>query len=174
MKIQLRPLALLACITAATAFGSQIAAADTTSPADRTELGSGQQHKQKGHHKHRFFRKMARELNLTDQQKTEAKQLLETKQAENKAQLDALRSARRELRALVQSGSADEAAIRAQSAKVAVAEADLSVLRAQGTREFQALLTPAQVTKLKAIQSKRELRHKDHKGFNRCEEGPME
>ena len=174
MKKQLRPLALFACIAALTAFGSQMAAADTTAPADRTELGSGQQHRQKGDHKHRFFRKMAKELNLTEQQKTEAKRLLETRQAENKPLLDTLRNEKHQLRNLVQSGSADEAAIRAQSAKVAAAEADLSVKRAQGAREFLALLTPEQAAKLKAIQSKRELRHKDRRDCNRCDEGPME
>ena len=65
---------------------------------------------------------------------------------------------KREMRALIQSGSADEAAIRAQAAKVAGAEADLAVQRAQMARQFRAILTPAQVEKFKAIQKEKDAR----------------
>jgi periplasmic protein CpxP/Spy len=160
MRKQLRPLALLTFIAAATAFGSQIAVADTSSPTDRPEARCGQQHQQNGHRGHRYFRKMARELGLTDQQKTQAKALFETNRAQNKPLFSALMTEKHQLRALVQSGSADEAAIRAQAGKVAAAEADLAVKRAQSAKQFLALLTPDQVTKLRAIQAKRDLKFK--------------
>lgn len=170
MRKPLRHLALFTCITAA-AFGSQIATADTNSPPDRPEVRSGQRQQHKGHRGHRFFRKMARELDLTDQQKTQAKALMDSHRAQNKPLFDDLRAAKHQLRALVQSGSADEAAVRAQAAMVAAAEADLAVQRAQGAKRFLALLTPDQVTKLKAIQAKREQKRK---GFGAEEWSPTE
>jgi periplasmic protein CpxP/Spy len=168
MRKQLRPLALFTCLTAVTAFGSQIAAADTSSPDDRSEVKCGEQHK--GHRGH--LKKMARELGLSDQQKTQAKALLETNQAQNKPLFSTLMTAKHQLRELVQSGSADEAAIRAQAAKVAAAEADLAVKRAQDAKQFLALLTPDQVTKFKAFQAKRA--QKSKKFMPSMEDAPTE
>jgi protein CpxP len=159
MRKQLRPLALFTCITAAAAFGSQIALADTGAPSDRPEARCGEQHQHKGHNGHRghrFFKKMAKELGLTDQQKTQAKALFEAGRAQNRPLFTALMTEKHQLRNLVHSGSADEAAIRAQSAKVAAAEADLAVKRAQGAKQFLALLTPDQVTKLRVLQAERD------------------
>lgn len=161
MRKQLIRLAVLTCITAAAAFSSQIAAADTGAPSDRAEAGCRHQHQGQARHRgHHFFKKMARELGLTDQQKTQAKALFEADRAQNKQQFSALITNKQQLRGLVHSGTADEAAIRAQSAKVAAVEADLAVKRAQATRQFLALLTPEQVTKLRAIEAKRELKFK--------------
>ena len=63
---------------------------------------------------------------------------------------------KRALRELIQSGSADEAAIRAQAAKVAGVEADLAVQRAQMVKQLRAILTPGQIEKFKAIQKERD------------------
>jgi len=178
MRKQFRPLALLTCITAAAAFGGQIAAADTGAPASQTQVKGGQhQHRgdraerHRGHRGERHFKRMAQELGLTDQQKSQAKTLFEGSRAENKPMFQALMTAKRQLRTLVQSGSADEAAIRAQAAKVAGAEADLAVKRAQGTKQFLALLTPDQVTKYQAMQAKREAKPMR---FGGCDKAPMQ
>ena len=157
MRKQLRPLVLLTCITAATAFGGTLAIADNDSPTDQHGVKS-EQHHYKGQRGHREFRKIARELGLTEQQKTQAKTLFESNQGQNKPLFKALLAAKHDLRTLVQSGNAEEAAIRSQSAKVAAAEAELAVQRAQETKQFLALLTPDQGAKLKAIQAKRELK----------------
>jgi periplasmic protein CpxP/Spy len=159
MRKQLRPLAMFACIAATTAFGSQLAIADTgPAPASGSAQVQCDQHQHKGHRGHRYFKKMARALGLTDQQKAQVKELFKTRRAQNKPLFVALMTEKHQLRTLVQSGSADEAAIRAQAAKVASAEADLAVQRAQGTKQFLALLTPDQVTKLRALQAKRDLK----------------
>ena len=63
---------------------------------------------------------------------------------------------KREMRTLIQSGSADETAIRAQAAKVASVEADLAVQRAQTAKQFRAILTPGQIEKFKAIQKEQD------------------
>jgi len=158
MRKQLRHLALFTCITAAATFGSQIASADSGVPSERPEAGCQQHQGRQGHRGHRFFKKMARALGLSDQQKSQAKALFQASRAQNKPLFVGLMTAKQQLRTLIQSGSADEAAIRAQSAKVAAAQADLAVARAQTAKQFLALLTPDQVTKLRALQAKRELR----------------
>ena len=167
MRQELRRFALFTCITAVTAFGGQTAFADYGSPGERPEAKSGQQQRHKGQRGERFFKKMAKELGLTDQQKTRAKALFETSRAQHKPLLDTMRTEKRQLQALVHSGSADEAAVRAQAAKVAAIESDLAVQKSQQAKEFLALLTPEQAAKLKEIQGK----HRGHsRGFD-CHEG---
>ena len=196
MTTQFRSLALLTCITAATAFGSQIAVADTSSPTKQTEV-KGDHHQHKGHRGHRshkghkghrgnYHEKMAKELGLTDQQKTQAKALFEANREDNKMMFSSLRTEKRQLRTLVQSGNADESAIRAQAAKVADVQEELAVKRAQTTKKFISMLTPDQVSKFKEIQTKREAKRESRrdgkrdgkrdfrsKGFERCNESQM-
>ena len=73
--------------------------------------------------------------------------------AQAKPLFTGLMTERRQLRTLIQSGTADEAAIRAESAKVSSLEADLAVQRAKGAKQFMALLTPDQQAKLKALRA---------------------
>jgi protein CpxP len=189
MTTQFRSLALLTCITAATAFGSQIAVADTSSPTKQTEV-KGDHHKHKGHRGHRghkgdrgnYHEKMAKELGLTDQQKSQAKALFQANREDSKMMFSTLRTEKRQLHSLVQSGSADESAIRAQAAKVADVQEELAVKRAQTTKQFLTMLTPGQVTKFKEIQAKREAKRESRrdgkgdfhsKGFERCDDSQM-
>ena len=65
---------------------------------------------------------------------------------------------KRAMRTLIQSGSADEAAIRAQAAKVAGVEADMAVQRAQLVKQLRAILTPEQIEKFKTIQKEKDSR----------------
>ena len=121
------------------------------------------------------MKKMSKELGLSSQQQTQAKAIFEAGRAENKPLFQAMMTERRQLRSLVMSGSADEAAIRAQSAKVASLQADLAVKRAQEAKRLQAILTPDQLTKLKAFMEKREQRFGKFgkHGEGRHEEGTM-
>lgn len=153
MKRDLTKLALLACITAAATFGGQTAFAGYTG-ADPSP-GAGQHQKHGKGHRGDFFKKMARELKLTDQQQTQAKSLFESSRAEHKPLMENLRAERSRMQDLVRSGSADEAAIREQAAKVAALQADLAVSSARAAKQFLALLTPAQAAELKGLQEKR-------------------
>jgi Spy/CpxP family protein refolding chaperone len=58
-------------------------------------------------------------------------------------------------RALLHSDTVDEAAIRSQTAKIAGIEADLNVNRAKMGLQFRAILTPEQLTTLKAVQKEK-------------------
>ena len=115
-----------------------------------------QQQSNWGHHER--FAEMADKLALSDQQKAQMKEVFKKNQPQVKPIFTKLISEKRELRTLIHSGSADEAAIRAQAAKVAGAEADLAVQRAQMAKQFRAILTPEQVEKFKAIQKEKEAR----------------
>ena len=102
------------------------------------------------------FKKLAKELQLTAQQKQQIKDLF----AKNKPQVEPLIKQlvieRRALRNLIQADTIDEAAIREQSAKVAAIQADLAVHRAHAAKEFRAILTPDQIAKAKELQAQRD------------------
>lgn len=155
MRKELRRLTLLTCITATAALGGQAAFAGYGSPAEGFDAGCREQMKGKRGPERGHFKRMARELALTDQQKSAAKTLWEKGRDANRPLMEALRSERRQLHALIRSGNADEGAIRAQAAKVASVEADLAVRRGEQAKRFIALLTPEQAAKLKEIQGRR-------------------
>ncbi|BCG48281.1 P pilus assembly/Cpx signaling pathway, periplasmic inhibitor/zinc-resistance associated protein [Citrifermentans bremense] len=161
MKRNLRKLGLVACITAAAAFGGQTAFAEYTGQGPTPAAGQHQKHR-KGHRDGHFFKRMASELNLTDQQQAQAQELFKKSRQEHKPLMESLRAERSRLQDLVHSGGADEAAIREQAAKVAAVQADLAVARAQGAKQFLALLTPKQAAQLKEFRAKRGER------FSRC------
>lgn len=175
MKRQFRNLALFACISAVSALGVQVASADTGAQTDRPAKCDKKQHRHDGrggeHRRGHFFEKIAKELGLNDQQKSQAKAILEKSRAENKPYFSALMTERHQMRELMLSGNADEAAIRAQSAKIAAAEADLAVQRSKEAKQLLALLTPEQKTKLKTILDKKEQKFRN---FSHGDEHPME
>lgn len=171
MRREFRTMALVACLGAASALGAQMAAAHPGAAGGKQEVGGGEQ-RHKGPRGGEHFRKMAKELGLTEQQKSQAKALHEGMRAQNRELFATLRAEQRELRAMIHSGSAEEAALRAQAAKVAAAEADLAVRKAQGAKQFLALLNPEQVKKFKELQAKREAKREGRFGrFGACEEG---
>jgi len=105
---------------------------------------------------HERFAELAAKLNLSDQQKAQMKEVFKKNRHQVKPIVTKLISEKREMRTLIQSGSADEAAIRAQAAKVAGVEADLAAQRAQMVKQLRANLSPEQIEKFKAIQKERD------------------
>ena len=160
MRRQIRRLAVLTCITAATAFGGQLAVAGTSAPSQQSEMKKCDQHHKKGQRGRDYALKMAKELGLNEQQQTRAKELWQGSRSENKELFQKLRAEKRQLRTLVHSGNADEGAIRAQAARVAQAEADLAVRKGEMAKKFIALLTPEQATKYREMMAKHEGRMK--------------
>ncbi|QWV92441.1 Spy/CpxP family protein refolding chaperone [Geomonas oryzisoli] len=154
MNRQLRQLVLLTCVTATAVVGSGSAFAGYGPMNGESGKECFEQQKHEG--RRGMFMKMAKELELSDQQKSEARAIFEAGRAKNAPLFASLRQERHELQTMVRSGSADESAIRAQAAKVAALQADVAVQRGAQTRQFLALLTPEQATKFKAL---REARH---------------
>ncbi len=156
MRRIVRSSLLIACLFSTMALGSQLALADDAAPAPGPEQFQGGHggHHRRGH----FFKRMIKELGLSDQQKTQAKALFKSSREANKPLFVNLITAKHKLETLVASGTADPAAVQTQAAAVVTAETSLAVQRAQNTKQFLALLTPDQVTKYNAIQAKREAR----------------
>jgi len=132
------------CIVALTAFAS-IAQAD----------GGGWGGEQCGDHQHHNFKKIAKKLGLTDAQKAQAKAIFQGNKDVAKPIIANLRAEQKTLRALMHADTTDEAAIRAETAKIAGIQADLNVNRANVVAQFRAILTPAQQAILKTLHQKK-------------------
>ncbi len=107
----------------------------------------------------RHFKKMATELGLSAQQQQDIKAIFQKDRPQFQPLVKQLVAERRALRTLIHADTVDEAAIRAQSAKVAAIQADLAVHRALTGQQVRKLLTPEQVQKLKDFQAKMDQRH---------------
>ena len=90
-----------------------------------------------------------RELDLTDDQKAQIKQIHDSHAAEFKAVRDKSRAAHEGMQALLTAETIDESAIRAKSAEIAAAEADMLILNAKVRKESMQVLTADQLAKLK-------------------------
>jgi|ERR1039457_2189732 protein CpxP len=131
------------CIAALTAFAS-IAQADSG--------GWGGEHG--GNHQHHNFKKIAKKLGLTDVQKAQAKTIFQANKDVVKPIITNLRTEQKTLRVLLHTDPIDEAAIRAETAKISGIQADLNVNRAKVGAQFRAILTPSQLAILKTLHQK--------------------
>ena len=149
-------------ILSVAALGSQLAFADVTAPAPVQGTVQGEVQVQHGHFGRHFrkhqFRRLAKALDLSGQQKAEAKALFKANRQENRQLLINMLTAKHQLQAIIASGTADTTTVQAQTALVVAAGTNLAVQKAQNTKQFLALLTPDQVAKYNAIQAKRESR----------------
>lgn len=102
-----------------------------------------------------LLRRLA-DLNLTAEQKAAVKETLQKHQPTMKPLVEQLMTERRALQDLIHAEKLDEAAIRAQAAKVAAVEGDLAVERAKVGQELRPTLTAEQIAKLQDL--KREFR----------------
>lgn len=111
--------------------------------------GDGPQHSGK------HFKRMIKELGLSADQQTQVKEIFKKRHEEARPILDKLAVERKAEHALIQADTFDEAAIRAQAAKIAPLHADMAVHRAQVAQDLRKVLTPEQFAKFKALQEKR-------------------
>jgi Spy/CpxP family protein refolding chaperone len=109
----------------------------------------------------RHYNRMGTELGLTDKQKQDIQEICTKSRTQNEPLIKQMATEKRALRTLIHADSVDEAAIRAQSGKMAAIMANLAVQHAQTARQVRALLTPKQAQKLKEIQAKRDSRMDD-------------
>ena len=90
-----------------------------------------------------------RGLDLSDDQRAQLQKIRAARQAEFKAAGEKVGAAREGMRALLEADSINESAIRAKSAEVAAAEADVMILNAKVRQESMQVLTSEQLAKLK-------------------------
>ena len=136
------------CIAAITAFAGMAQADD--GGWDSGQCGNHMK-KQMRH----SFRRIAKKLGLTDAQKAQAKAIFQANKDVVKPLFTSLHTERKNLQALIHADTIDEAAIRAETAKIAGIQADLNVNRAKVGAQFRAILTPAQLTTLKTMHDAR-------------------
>jgi Spy/CpxP family protein refolding chaperone len=100
----------------------------------------------------RFWERLADKLNLTGDQRTQIKTVITGEKDTLAPLLGALHDARKNLRTAIRASDANEASVRAASAKVAAAEADLAVERMKLYGKIAPILTDAQRQQLAGLQ----------------------
>jgi Spy/CpxP family protein refolding chaperone len=101
--------------------------------------------------KERFMERLA-QVGVTGAQKAQVKAILRSYQPTAGPLIQQVVTERRALREQIRAQTIDEAAIRAQAAKVASVEANLAVERAHIAHDIRAVLTTEQIQKLKDMQ----------------------
>ena len=96
-----------------------------------------------------------RELNLTDTQREQVKQIVDSRQQETRALIEREMAARNALRAATTSASFDEGLVRSKAAELATIAADLAVSRARIFADVFPMLTPEQQAKVKELSGSR-------------------
>ena len=131
------------CIAALAAFASIAQAHDG---------GCGSEQGQR--RQHHNFKRIAKKLGLTDAQKAQVRGLFQANKDVVKPIFVSLRTERKNLQGLMHADTIDEAAIRAETAKISGIQADLNVNRAKVGIQFRAILTPDQLVILKTLHKK--------------------
>jgi protein CpxP len=99
-----------------------------------------------------------RQLDLSDDQRAQVRQVMDSHRDELQAVGERVRAAQRAQRDAVASTQFDEQAVRTKAAELAAAEADAAVLRAKVHSEVFAVLTPEQQAKAAELKAQREAR----------------
>jgi Spy/CpxP family protein refolding chaperone len=102
-----------------------------------------------------FLERAKQRLGLTDEQTAQIKAVLQAEKDTLVSLLSQFHDARAGLRAAIQAPDADEASVRAASAKVASVEADLAVERFKLHGKISPILTDEQRAKIKEFQARR-------------------
>jgi protein CpxP len=96
-----------------------------------------------------------RELNLTDVQREQVRQIVDSRQQETRAIGERAMAAHEALRAATTSPSFDEGLVRVKAAEVAAVDADMAVARARIFADVFQILTPEQQAKAKELSGSR-------------------
>ena len=104
-------------------------------------------------HPGEMMRMLAAHLELSEEQRAQARSLAEDHRESTRTLRDRIRDARRTLHETIHADDSSEDAIRAASAVLATAEADMAVARASHRKDFEALLTPEQKEELQRIKN---------------------
>ena len=112
---------------------------------------------------------LLRQLDLSEAQREQVKQITESHRDEQKALGDRVRAAHLALEAAIVAGPLDESTIRGKAADIATVNADVAVASGRVYSEIFSILTGDQQTKLKTLQA--EQAERMAKGPQRPERG---
>ena len=101
---------------------------------------------------------MLRQLDLTEDQRAQVKQVMDSHRAELQAIGEKLRAAHKAQQDAVTAAQFDEQAVRTKAAELATLTADAAVLHAKVHSEVFAVLTPEQQTKAAELKAQRQAR----------------
>ena len=101
---------------------------------------------------------MLRQLDLTEEQRAQVRQVMDSHRDELRAVGEKLRAAHKAQQSAVTAAQFDEQAVRAQAADLATLTADAAVLQAKLHSEVFAVLTPDQQAKAAELKAQREAR----------------
>jgi protein CpxP len=96
------------------------------------------------------------QLDLTDDQKTQLKSIADSHREEFRTAGEKVRAARDGMQELVEADSINESAIRAKSAEIAAAEAEVMIMNAKVRQESMQVLTSEQQQRLKELRAARQ------------------
>jgi Spy/CpxP family protein refolding chaperone len=127
--------------------------------------GRGHRGKGKGMGPGRHFARMARDLDLTAEQKGQIKTILDAEREKNAPIRKRIADNRNELRKLAEKEPFDEAAVRRLAAEQEKTRTELAVARARAMNRVHALLTPEQREKARTLRTFGEDRRGRFKGM---------
>lgn len=116
--------------------------------ADTAAAGSGKIH--------RDFQHALKQLNLTDAQRQQVREILQSSQLDFRAVMRNYLAARKELKDAIRANPDDEDTIRARSAQVGSAMTEVTVKRAQLRSQITKVLTPGQQQQWNQFEQKQE------------------
>ena len=102
----------------------------------------------------RILQRIAQKLELTDAQRADVKKVLSGEQEKLKPLLAASHEARKQLREAIRAADANETSVRAASAQLAAAAADLAVERMKIFAKLSPILTGEQRAKISEFESR--------------------
>lgn len=104
------------------------------------------------HGREMFGARMAQKLNLSDAQQQQIKGILQAEKPKMQPLMQELKQERQQVNSLTESGTFDEAAVRAAAGKEAQTMTDLAVERARVKSQIFAVLTPDQRTEAQTME----------------------
>jgi Spy/CpxP family protein refolding chaperone len=137
-------------ITAATAATFCISNPATVRAVDEDKRGDRPHRKEL---RERFLEGM-QELNLTEDQKTQLRKIMEESRPSMEPLTKSLNEERRALMELIRKSPVDETAIRETATKIGSLEGDVAVGRAKIAEKMRAILTPEQAKKFDEMKEK--------------------
>lgn len=119
-----------------------------------------------------LFGRMAKELNLTEEQKTQIKQIMDAEKEKVQPIFEALKENRQKMEELTADGSFDEAKVKALAGEQGTLSSQLIVEKERTKSQIFQILTEEQRQKAKQMKAKFEERMKNRK--NKSTENPSE
>lgn len=114
-------------------------------------------------HQRGGFGRLAKQLNLTDAQKAQMKQIREASKTKTQPLRESMKSIRQQMAAATADGNFNEAQVQTLAAQQANIMAQLTVEKERTKSQTYAILTPEQQTQLKALKEQMKERFKNRK-----------